>query len=56
MKREQEINLFNDPEFLFQEFLKTKQELFNARSVKKVKFLQRKLEYLQKMVKEEKVK
>ncbi len=38
-------------QLLFQQLYQTQQELFNARSVKRVKFLQRKLKYLQQMIK-----
>ena len=38
-------------QILFEQLYQTQQELFNARSVKRVKFLQRKLKYLQQMIK-----
>jgi hypothetical protein len=40
-----------EQELLFEQLYQTQQELFNARSVKRVKFLQRKLKYLQQMIK-----
>jgi len=49
MKKLQKID---ENELILQELFLTQKALFAARSVKKIKFFQRKLEYLRKLAKE----
>ena len=42
----------DDPEFVHREMRRTVAELFNARSVRRIKFLQRKLKFLEKRLAE----
>jgi hypothetical protein len=44
--------IINDPEFIKEELFKTQQALFNAKSVREIKFLQKKIDYLKTRIKE----
>jgi hypothetical protein len=44
--------IINDPEFIREELLRTQQALFNAKSVREIKFLQKKIDYLKARIKE----
>jgi hypothetical protein len=39
-------NIIDDPEFIEEELFRTQQALFSAKSVKELKFLQNKINYL----------
>jgi hypothetical protein len=48
-------NIIDDPEFIEEELFRTQQALFTAKSVREVKFLQNKINYLKEKIKKAKL-
>jgi hypothetical protein len=47
--------IINDPEFIEEELFRTQRALFDAKSVKEIKFLQNKINYLTEKIRKAKI-